>query len=101
PSTPRLPALSLHDALPIFGLVGEAQRFALQHPQPRRGRRDMGLEIGAALAALGVQSPLRQGLEASGQVRRVFGQLGQGARIGLGDRKSTRLNSSHVEISYA
>src|SRR5690349_24630966 len=27
--------------------------------------------------------------------------IGQGCKVGLGDRKSTRLNSSHVEISYA
>src|SRR5690606_39936160 len=34
--------------------------------------------------------------------RRALGdQLGNDPRIGTGDRKSTRLNSSHVKISYA
>src|SRR5690349_22761330 len=28
-------------------------------------------------------------------------EIEAGAAVGLGDRKSTRLNSSHVEISYA
>jgi hypothetical protein len=67
-----------------LGLVGEPQLLALQHPQPRRGRRDMSQQIGAALAALVVQSPFGQGLKASGQGGHAFGQLGQGARIGLG-----------------
>src|SRR5690349_23403034 len=38
--------------------------------------------------------PVREGLEASADDV-------PGERAGLGDRKSTRLNSSHVEISYA
>src|SRR5207253_11166516 len=36
----------------------------------------------------------------SGPRRRVF-TLGVGGPVGSGDRKSTRLNSSHVAISYA
>src|SRR5690606_41569819 len=45
------------------------------------------------------------GTQSRGSRRRSLGPLGEGRRrsrgLGRGDRKSTRLNSSHVKISYA
>ncbi|MNY23287.1 hypothetical protein D3C86_1569450 [compost metagenome] len=44
----------------------------------------MGRQIGAALQAFGVQARRRQCVEAARQGGGVLGQLGQGARMGLG-----------------
>src|SRR5436305_10946194 len=55
-----------------------------------------GVALRAALVALGGGQDLELG--AGALVRRVTGGAGQGAFL---DRKSTRLNSSHVRISYA
>src|SRR5690606_42111838 len=83
------PPLSLDDALPI--LVGDARSAALRpceegHP-PRADRcpcqRGLGLEDRD-------EGPDRQA--------RVAAHRGHRERL---DRKSTRLNSSHVKISYA
>src|SRR5438874_5235979 len=41
------------------------------------------------------------GSNPGGGVSRILSPNLVGTNIGLGDRKSTRLNSSHVEISYA
>src|SRR5690349_25143350 len=70
--------LSLHDALPIF----------------ERGQQLVGVEHG--LARLGIR--LQVGHRRLGSVHRVPRTMALGTG---GDRKSTRLNSSHVEISYA
>src|SRR5690242_21622634 len=79
-STTMLFTLSLHDALPIFG--GEHCR-ARQVPLPDP------LPAGERLRA-------RDALD----VRR--GRLaGEHGLVELRDRKSTRLNSSHMSISYA
>src|SRR3712207_7808718 len=74
-ATTEIYTLSLHDALPIFTLAtcGARRRRVPQGPSPR-----------ARACARG------RGCE----VRRV-----RSAK--LGDRKSTRLNSSHANISYA
>src|SRR5437868_12492714 len=78
--------LSLHDALPIF-----------EHVQP-----------GPAKPA-GLQRGNERGLVDDRTARRVDeisrglhqGKLGARSYRRRGDRKSTRLNSSHVSISYA
>src|SRR5699024_12556757 len=79
PAAPRTSPLSLHDALPICVGSGESDHLAprclWRHAEP----------IGSALHHQGGH---RHAVE-----------LGQ-ARLAL-DRKSTRLNSSHVSISYA
>src|SRR5699024_12881022 len=76
PPTPEIYTLSLHDALPICEVVDP--------------------EVGAVDAQL---------VRADGDVDRVVEHLA-GGEAALGgaaavDRKSTRLNSSHVSISYA
>src|SRR5690349_21896072 len=54
-----------------------------------RSRLEPGYPSGAADAAPGEVGTARRG------------QTGLAGTLGAGDRKSTRLNSSHVEISYA
>src|SRR5438874_13808816 len=72
PATPEIYTLSLHDALPIC-----------RPRSPRRGR-----------------SRRRSGPRRSpGPPARATGAIDEGRFAE--DRKSTRLNSSHVEISYA
>src|SRR5690606_40689457 len=89
PHTPptRTYTLSLHDALPIFDRSAERvdlfNYFGV-------GRLEPGVEIGA------VDADLARALAASGD------ELGVARLVEtLEDRKSTRLNSSHVKISYA
>src|SRR5690606_42013211 len=77
-AAPEVSTLSLHDALPILGPAsGEAEVAGevVEMPAHRRGRR-----------------------------RRVLGLDGRDHGVEVAeeqDRKSTRLNSSHVKISYA
>src|SRR5256886_17485992 len=79
-ATTEIYTLSLHDALPISRPRGPARRAAARvpaRPARRAARRPGG-------AGPGVRRAGRHG----------------GARL-LGDRESTRLNSSHSQISYA
>src|SRR5690606_41886578 len=79
--------LSLHDALPIY-----------EAPDPRR--RGIGVET--ALEDPDGRAPERTGEHAVelGPFRQRRADRGQ-RREPPRDRKSTRLNSSHVKISYA
>src|SRR5690606_41805608 len=85
--------LSLHDALPIC-----------RHP--RLARQLHGKLVGAVRhhdAQAACAMDLRRGRSTAldTDVRaRVDRAVGQAVQI-MGDRKSTRLNSSHVKISYA
>src|SRR5690606_40545768 len=79
--TTEIYTLSLHDALPIF--LGADRdvlqvRIARAHAARRRHRL---VEASVDAAGLRVDLPRE--------------------RVEVGDRKSTRLNSSHVKISYA
>src|SRR5205085_8440676 len=91
-SPPEPYTLSLHDALPILGqldqradLAGEAlgKPGLVQGAAPRQLDDDIRVEI----AVMGAVDDAHSSLS----------QLGQD----LIDRKSTRLNSSHSQISYA
>src|SRR5438874_4693852 len=78
PTTSEFYTLSLHDALPIYRGVPLRSR---RRDVPRADRRARGDGDPVRVAAASVYA---------------------GAAVGGGrDRKSTRLNSSHVEISYA
>src|SRR3712207_8423033 len=81
-ATTEIYTLSLHDALPIFGAGdGGVEQVALQHRPGAGGQRDDDAGVLAALRA-------------------VHGD-GVGVHQLVEDRKSTRLNSSHANISYA
>src|SRR5690606_42081758 len=98
PSAPQPYALSLHDALPIF------------YPQDISigdVNQDGWLDVFFAQASGGVDFLYLGSAEGFRPNRRIA-IPGQGHRSsaitdldGDGDRKSTRLNSSHVKISYA
>src|SRR5690625_6241001 len=81
-ATTEIYTLSLHDALPILR-VQPRQHGPVQHPQPVA---DQGDRVGQRRA--GLRHPRGD----------HHAELAGGA---VGDRKSTRLNSSHVASSYA
>src|SRR5690606_41198128 len=96
--------LSLHDALPILFQRGpEDLQLDAQGAVHGRGAHDVALHpVPVAGEREGV------GVDAAGAVdERVAGPDGTGLQEtahrsqGRVDRKSTRLNSSHVKISYA
>src|SRR5690606_41727929 len=82
--------LSLHDALPIWRLRNTRCNAGPGNPRVRSTRR-----LDCAIHHLGVyrRSDSRHGGAARGLPRRN--------PLVFLDRKSTRLNSSHVKISYA
>src|SRR5437868_10518480 len=86
-STTEIYTLSLHDALPICGHERRVIRS-------KRGRRVVGSRRdGRVLKSRCERRVLRLRFRSEGDSR-----VGTRPR---GDRKSTRLNSSHVSISYA
>src|SRR5438874_9561264 len=76
-ATTPVSTLSLHDALPIFGV---------EHPRVRNERAHPHVAVARLV------------LELIDPVDRDYVRRADPAKV---DRKSTRLNSSHVEISYA
>src|SRR5690606_42050656 len=96
PARTELDTLSLHDALPIY--------HGGEHPLPPRpllpqvaiGR----LPEAGERAGEGEELAVLPALPAGG-VGRVVDVLLAAGRVVPEDRKSTRLNSSHVKISYA
>src|SRR5690606_39613183 len=83
PATPEIYTLSLHDALPIYRILGAALLG-----------RDAGEVLSAVQMAMLGQLPYQQVRDA------IFTHPTMAEGLNL-DRKSTRLNSSHVKISYA
>src|SRR5690606_41376732 len=94
-------ALSLHDALPIFGLAGHLSAHA-------RGALEL-VDAGLGPLQAHVHQQLVARLHDALEARTVdAGEVIDGLVVGRHtqgvegqDRKSTRLNSSHVKISYA
>src|SRR5690606_41396062 len=89
-ATTEIYTLSLHDALPIYERGGKAQCGHARRAAAAgaRGRRLHG-------------NPARPVGRSGGSRSRAGARpAGAGGRTGR-DRKSTRLNSSHVKISYA
>src|SRR5690606_39433849 len=74
--------LPLHDALPIFGIAD------------RRAGDPQGLVHRLGTGRQAARRAVRTARQA------LHGRTGR-TRAGAGDRKSTRLNSSHVKSSYA
>src|SRR5207249_8612564 len=87
--------LSLHDALPISWLAG---RLSLAKPTVSAavdGLVERGLLVREAVA--GDRRAVRLGVTPAGRKQLARTERAMAER----DRKSTRLNSSHVSISYA
>src|SRR5205085_10559162 len=92
-ATTEIYTLSLHDALPISEGLGEGLR---QLPQPERDRlhhRRVDTDHRLHLLLHGSHLQPRGAGRQPQEVR--------GVHPGGEDRKSTRLNSSHSQISYA
>src|SRR2546430_8373415 len=96
PAPPEIYPLSLPDALPIFSarevassLLGEALLLAAAGAEPHRSGNDH-----PRMAPHGVYP-------AAGEDRWVAIAVASDAEWQALDRKSTRLNSSHSQISYA
>src|SRR5207249_12282171 len=98
---PVLSTPSLHDALPISGgilLIRLAHPLLLQRPRvahDRAGSRHGRTQRAAESPRSGSAPPSRGG---PARQRALPGEYGS-VRESVGDRKSTRLNSSHVSIS--
>src|SRR5690606_41528764 len=101
PAPPQFYTLSLHDALPI---CEQARELAVGHREPEAVHGDAE----AARAPADAQVAHRRDLEAAADAHALDQCDGRMAaaphrehRLVDQDRKSTRLNSSHVKISYA
>src|SRR5690606_42008831 len=97
----RLYSLSLHDALPIYirAVVRATKLPILLYNNPLAYKTDFTPEQIAELAA---EFPQIEAVKESSCDIRRFAAIRAliGDRLDLIDRKSTRLNSSHVKISY-
>src|SRR5690606_40571963 len=94
---PRYYALSLPDALPISGALGIVSQ---QRREALRGQRAEA--IAAQRVAHRRQHAVHVVESLGRRARQVrLARLSPEAQVGGQDRKSTRLNSSHVKISYA
>src|SRR5690606_42153175 len=93
--------LSLHDALPIFGGPG----LHAHRDEGRRGdehdlRPEGGEEVDVRARHPRVEHVADDDDAQAGEVASA-GVPAVGREVAAEDRKSTRLNSSHVKISYA
>src|SRR5690606_41723146 len=101
PPPPQLSPLPLPDALPIcpVQLLGE------QHPDQRMGQREarqaqrlVGRRLQGRIQAVGSADEDGDGSCLLAPCREPASEP---RGVDVADRKSTRLNSSHVKISYA
>src|SRR5207302_6698566 len=90
PTTPDLSTLSLHDALPISAAFERFFAECFSRPGDDIVRHG-GVDLTGQFDEPGFFAELTR---FPGQIKRVDGNA-------MSDRKSTRLNSSHVKISYA
>src|SRR5690606_39815162 len=93
--------LSLHDALPIFGqgdIIANALEVALQHLDLLGLADAFGQVVVLDAQAQGLNLFVGQSVAGDNDLEAVV--VGRVVAAGEQDRKSTRLNSSHVKISY-
>src|SRR5690606_41515555 len=96
-ATASLYPLSLHDALPIFGVfcVSDLDAVLIGHILAGRSDRHRGDHWRRVCRGNGNGKILYRRRGA------IFTAIADTHADIFGDRKSTRLNSSHVKISYA
>src|SRR5699024_12335928 len=92
PSPPQSYTLSLHDALPILRIRG----IRISGTQPEEGTGYLGKNCTKVFRGHHRCFKLADGL-----LSKLRAPHGGGKLVFARDRKSTRLNSSHVSISYA
>src|SRR5439155_17841099 len=88
--TPKTYTLSLHDALPIS-----------HGPRPARAPGDDEPLDERALPGLAREAPVERAVDLERRARLSLVDHARSWHVPTSDRKSTRLNSSHVAISYA
>src|SRR5256885_12539486 len=93
PATPDISPLPLHDALPIFRLPPLEQSLSMQPHEPQRGAGESGEEMRGER-----EFEMQEKIDDDDSERH---QHLPAPAVRRGDRKSTRLNSSHLVISYA
>src|SRR5690606_41636054 len=98
PAAPELYSLPLHDALPIFQFpidLNETSRafFRLWEPMAPEEARPVIRSI--------LEDPADPQVSSTLVKHPYFNALARTTCVATQDRKSTRLNSSHVKISYA
>src|SRR5207302_6827657 len=100
PALAKMHPLSLHDALPIFDTSALVKLYVDETGAPlvRQGVQGADAVATSEIAYVEIRAALarrrRDGALRAGDHRRLLRRLHT-------DRKSTRLNSSHVKISYA
>src|SRR5205814_3825003 len=99
-ATPSFYTLSLHDALPICRpFVGEECHVRVRHFQKGKGQR---AEHGQRDRAEQDDKRIAKAVELGSQDQKdEYDSEGKSRQKFVSDRKSTRLNSSHLGISYA
>src|SRR5207245_10867604 len=97
--TPATSPLLLHDALPICAAAG-SRCDVVSVPIQRGGRNRCNLAPCRSDAQL-IHDQLRGGALSHEHAADARGAERARGGVGLVDRKSTRLNSSHGSISYA
>src|SRR5207302_2408518 len=97
-ATTDIYTLSLHDALPIFRPSGSSiQAVAQDHANER-----LTSLAGGATPSRGHKEAQHTAIDGKPFMRAFLPRTTRGyAPTTMRDRKSTRLNSSHVKISYA
>src|SRR5205814_9584186 len=99
PTPTRTDPLSLHDALPISGIAAGHRPHRRRRAADRRFRELRGMGVAGGLVGNRAQPEPLGSIEA----RAFDAAVVECQALGLAvlDRKSTRLNSSHLGISYA
>src|SRR5690606_39953767 len=92
--------LSLHDALPILMCWAGLDRAHRMHKAGFLPSLTFDLDAARARAAQALLNATKDGSLRNGPKDETYDASLAQAAI-LGDRKSTRLNSSHVKTSYA
>src|SRR5207253_8987518 len=95
--TPETTTLSLHDALPISEAPIVTTKLALQSNVPSLGAADT---VFLTATASNSDGSTPTGVVTFAEGSSTLGTATLAGSAGI-DRKSTRLNSSHVAISYA
>src|SRR5207244_10949183 len=99
--SPLYPTLSLHDALPIFASVltmsGSETGITCSEPTCHS---PMGMYWTSSAATALSEVPAGRVLPSCPPLVTIWEDGVRGRQQGGGDRKSTRLNSSHQIISY-